>query len=352
MSSVPVYQWQPTTDEIAERAGITPERVVRFDQNTSPFAPPWVTSEATRAAATSNEYPRADYRPLRRALAEYHGIDDERRIVVGAGADEIILLVAKTYLGPGTRAVTERPSYAMYRIATLQTGAELTEIARRLPDLAFPAAELAAAAPGAEVVWLCVPHNPVGDVPASAELQPVLSAARGVVVIDAAYAEFSPGAWEQVLDLDGEVIAAGTMSKAFGLAGIRVGYAVTTLEQAARLEAMRPPGSISTVSAALALRGLEDPGWMLDNVERIIAGRAELATRLAGLGWAVRPTATNFVLAAVGADAHRITSEMMDRFGLVIRSFPAGHLLDDHLRFTVRTPEDHDRLLEALEQTL
>jgi len=350
--TIPVYQWQPTTDEIAARAGIPPERVVRFDQNTSPFAPPWAVSEASRAAAASNEYPRADYRPLRRAIADYHGIDDEMRIVVGAGADEILLLVAKTYLGPGRTAVAESPTYALYRIATLQVGAEFTAVPRDAGGLRFSADRMAAAAAGADVTWICAPHNPAGDRPDAAEIATVIDAAGGLTVIDAAYAQFAPQGWSGLLPDLPDVITAGTLSKAFGLAGMRVGYAVAGPEHAARLDAMRPPGSVSNVAAALALRAFEDPSWMEDNVAAIIRGRDDLARRVAGLGLTVSSTATNFVLAEVGPGALEVAATLMDRSGLVVRSFPAGHPFDSFLRFTVRTHDDHDRLITALEKAL
>ncbi len=349
---VPVYQWQPTTDEIAGRAGIPPERVVRFDQNTSPFAPPWAIPEAKRAVATVNEYPRADYRPLRRAIADYHGIDDETRVVVGAGADEIILLVAKSYLGPEKTAVAEAPTYALYRIATLQVDAQFTAAPRIRAGLRFAAGTMAEAAAGADVTWLCVPHNPAGDRPSDREIAEVIDAAGGITFIDAAYAEFAPGGWRGLISDREDVITAGTLSKAFGLAGIRVGYAITSPGHAARLDAMRPPGSVSNVSAALALRAFEEPAWMEENVAFITAGRDELSGRIARLGLRVHPTTTNFVLAEVGTRARDIASTLMDRAGLVVRSFPAGHPFETFLRFTVRIPDDHNRLITALENAL
>jgi histidinol-phosphate/aromatic aminotransferase/cobyric acid decarboxylase-like protein len=88
------------------------------------------------------------------------------------------------------------------------------------------------------------------------------------------------------------------------------------------------------------------------NVAGIVAERAVLAGRLAGLGLAARPSATNFLLAPVGEQAHRVAGDLMDRFGLVVRTFPTGHSLAGHLRFTIRDPESHDRLIDALERVL
>jgi histidinol-phosphate aminotransferase len=349
MTSVPVYQWQPTTPEIARRAGIRPDEVVRFDQNTSPAAPPWVAEEAAAHAGGIHDYPGADYRPLREAIASYRGVDPAQ-IVVGAGADELILIVAKAFLGPGRVAATDTPAYPMYRIATLQLGATFEEVPRDPETLAFPTRDLARAAAAADVTWLCAPHNPVGDTPPVDAVREVAADAAGVVVVDAAYAEFTGDRWDELLD--GGAIVLGTMSKAFGLAGARVGYAVAPPALAPRLDAMRPPGSISSTSAALAIRGLDDPGWMRANVASLSREREALGARLSGLGIRVRPTLTNFVVGEVGPGARDTAARLMDGFGLVVRSFPDGHPFASFLRFTVRTPADHDRLIDALEQTL
>ena len=103
MSAAPVYRWQPSTAEIAARAGIPVDAVIRFDHNTSPSRPPWASDVAAAAGQRINEYPAADYTPLREAIAEYHGVDRDQ-VVPGAGADELILLTAKAFLEPGDRA--------------------------------------------------------------------------------------------------------------------------------------------------------------------------------------------------------------------------------------------------------
>ena len=349
MSAIPVYQWQPTTAEIARRAGIDPGEVVRFDQNTSPAAPPWVAEVAAAHAAGIHDYPGADYRPLREAIAGYRGVDPEQ-VVVGAGADELILNAAKAFLGRGRVAAADVPAYPMYRIATMQLGAAFEGVPRDPETLAFPTRDLARAAAAADVTWLCAPHNPVGDSPPVDAVREVAGSAAGVVVVDAAYAEFTGDRWDDLLG--GEAVVLGTMSKAFGLAGARVGYAVAPPALAARLDAMRPPGSISSTSAALAIRGLADLDWMRANVAAVERERRSLAGRIEGVGIRVRPTLTNFVLGDVGPAARDVAAHLMDGFGLVVRSFPADHPLSASLRFTVRTPADHDRLIDALERTL
>ncbi len=350
MTAVPKYQWQPSTAEIAARAGIAVEDVVRFDHNTSPYRPDWVAGAAADATAFASEYPAADYRPLREAAAGYAGVAPEQ-VMVGAGADELIILAARAFLAPGGAAVADEPSYSLYRIATLQQGATYETVPRRGPGFELPVGRLTAAAERADLVWLCQPHNPTGLRNPDADIHRVLDAAAGVVVLDAAYAEFTGDRWGGWLDRYPNLVVLHTLSKAHGLASIRVGYSLASVDRTAALDAIRPPGSISSVSAALAIRALGDPGAAARTVSALIEERAKLADRLAGAGF--RPIAgdANFVLCEVGPHAHDLEAHLMAE-GLVVRKYAAGGPLADYLRFTVRTPADHDRLLDAIERNL
>lgn len=345
MTAPPAYVWQPSTAEIADRAGIDPAEVIRADQNTSPFAPPWAAEVAAAATAGVNEYPAAAYRDLREAVADHTGAEPEM-VVPGAGADELIVLAGRAWLGPEKVAAVETPAYSLHGIASLQAGARVVEVPRG-PGLEFPAADLAAAARSADLTWLCVPGNPVGDRPADAEIGRVLDAAAGVVVLDGAYAEFSGDRWGPLVGARDDVVALGTLSKAFGLAGARVGYALAPPPLAADLDRLRPPGSLSTASAALAVRALREPGWMAEHVATVAALRAALADGLAALGLIPVPSQANFVLCEVGDEAPAVADRLMSR-GVVVRGFAESHPLRRHLRITIRRPEQQERLLNVL----
>ncbi len=347
--STPVYQWQPSTAEIAGRAGLDPGEVIRFDHNTSPRRPPWVDGAAAGSLRQVNEYPAADYMPLRDAAASVWGVDSDR-IVPGAGVDELILLLAKAFVTPGSRVVTDTPTYPLYRIATLQFGGNLVEVLRDR-DLEYPVDRMISAARGAELTWLCVPHNPVGDRLGDDALEAIITAAGGLVVVDAAYAEFAGDRWGEWVDRHESLVVLHTMSKAYGLAGIRVGYSVSSPAVAQALHRVRPPGSVSSTSQALAVAALCDPGWLGENVAAVVADREDLAASLAGIGLAVLPSATNFVLTRVGPQARPLMQRLIGR-GLVVRAFPSEGPLAEYLRFTVRTPRDHARLVSAIQEEL
>lgn len=346
----PVYQWQPTTLEIAARAGIDPSEVIRFDHNTSPLAPNWAPSVAADVAVGLNEYPGADYQPLREAIAAYTGTIPDQ-VVPGAGADELILLTAGAFLPAGGTAVNAPPTYTLYAVATGQRGARLVEVPRT-PGFALDVGATAEAARRADLTWLCVPNNPTGNRDSDGDLRTILESAGGMVVLDAAYAEFSGDRWAPWLDEYPNLIVLGTMSKAFALAGARVGYSLSSPELAAGLHRQRPPGSISSLSAALAERALAEPKWATDNVERIRVERGRLAAELGELGFETFPTVTNFVLTRVGPHARGLADTLMWEDGIVVRAFPEDSTLEFYLRFTVRSPAETDRLISTLSRRL
>jgi histidinol-phosphate aminotransferase len=344
--SAPTYRWQPTTAEIAARFGLLPGDVVRFDHNTSPFTTDWAAGLVVPASTHLNEYPGASYASLRETAAGYLGTTPET-LVPGAGVDEIILLIAKAFLTGRKRACTLTPTYPLYEIATLQLGAELLAIPYEPPDFGFPTRALGEAAETSDVTWLCVPNNPTGHRVTDADIASVLDAARGVVVIDAAYAEFAGDRWAPWVARYDNLIVCTTMSKAFGLAGIRVGFAMAAPPLAATLDGIRPPGSIASLSVELAESSLGHPQRMERHVERILKERTRLAAALMALGFGVMPAmAANFVLCGVGPDAAQLADRLMAE-GLVVRRFDEGPLAS-FLRFTVRSTAEDERLIDAI----
>ncbi len=358
MTSSQVYTWEPSDRAIAERYGLRAQDVLRFDTNTSPAAPEFAAALlAEPFDPPLNEYPDSSYGDLTAAAAAYLGVATDR-VVVGAGADEILDLAGKAWLGEGRRTLIPTPTYPMYAVLSSQRGAVIERIPRRQPaeGYALDVEALVARLDGAAVVWLCAPNNPTGAPEDPAKLAAILDAAGAlepapIVVIDEAYAEFvteSAVAW---LDRYDHLLVVRTVSKAFGLAGVRVGYAVGARRLIAALETVRPPGSISTVSAALAAAALRRPGIARENAARLSAEREWLAAGLSARGWRAVPSVTNFLLVSIGsaADADAAAEHLL-RSGIVPRTFPGDHPLAGHLRLTVRSRDQDERLLAAVER--
>ena len=355
------YTWEATDEEVAARYGVALEDIVRFDLNTSP-TPPEVAGRvlaAGRFVTPLSEYPPSDYRQLVEAAAERYGVGTEE-LLVGAGADEILDLIGKTFLAPGDVAIVPTPTYAMFRVITEQRGATAIALPRLPADEGW-ALDLAAvreAARGARVVWLCSPNNPTALAEPPGAIEQLLDDLAGdaardgreppVVVLDEAYAEFVGASLADLRFRYRNLILVRTASKAYALAGLRVGFAVAVPEPIARMAPYRPPGSVSTVSVTVVTEALRDPRIAATNVSRVVSERARLTDALVGAGWKVGPSVTNFLLVDFGTpERSSLAAEGLLRQGLVPRTFGAGHPLAAYLRLTVRDVAGNDRLIAA-----
>ena len=356
--AAPVYTWEPSSHVLAARYGLQPSDILRFDLNTSPLpSPDLAAALAGPFDPPLNEYPDSMYIALADAAAAYVGVDPSQ-ILVGAGADEVLDIIAKTFLPSGGRAIVPIPTYSMYGVLSTQRGATLDAVLRRPADEGFglDLDRMLPRLPGANVVWLCAPNNPTGAPEPIAVIEQVLDTAAALgsqapmVVVDEAYAEFSPETSISLIDRYPGLIVVRTVSKAFALAGMRVGYAVAQRPTIERLERLRPPGSISTVSATAAAAALRAPEQARQNAADLGRERDWLARRLADTRLPTYPSIANFLLVPVGsvAAAEDLT-EVLLRAGIVTRTFGPANPLRGHLRFTVRTRRENERLLGVLQ---
>jgi histidinol-phosphate/aromatic aminotransferase/cobyric acid decarboxylase-like protein/imidazoleglycerol phosphate dehydratase HisB len=303
------YAWAPSTEELARRAGLDPVEIVRFDGNVPPV--PLVSSRPgalAKALAEVNTYPHGGYTALEAALARYAGVEPEN-IVLGAGADDLILLIARAFAGPGdTVAIPAEPTYPLYRLGALLAGAEVGD---ESPVLTFA----------------CRPGNPFGELGPLPDARPL--------AVDEAYFEY---AGETALGLieSEDVVVIRTMSKAFGLAGARVGYALARADIAAELRRRQSPAPVSTLSAALAVAALRNP----PDVSEVVEERERLAAELRSLGFESTASRANFVFCPV-EDPRAIFDKLLAG-GCVVRVTGGG------IRITVRDREDDDLLLSVL----
>ena len=318
------YKWTATAEDVARRRGLDPASVIRFDANVPPL--PGVSRiPIGESFARLNEYPPGGYRELHAAAAGYVGVSPEQ-IVLGAGSDSLIHLIARTYLGAGRQAaIIDLPTYSLYGIAGQIEGAEVVGCSLEQ-------------APEAAVIWICNPHNPLGSVyPCEQIAQLAKRRPEAIVVIDEAYFEYGAETMVPFLGEAPNCVVLRTLSKAFGFAALRVGYAVCAEEVATELRKRSEPAPISAPSARIAAAALNDP--RLD-VEETVLERARVRDALLAAGFDCPPSAGNFLLLRIeGADA---LAEELESKGLVLRRYPNG------LRFTVRLPAENDRLLEAL----
>jgi histidinol dehydrogenase len=334
------YEWEPPSARIALEAGVTEADVVRFDTNTAPW--PGASLSELDALAL-NEYPDTSYGALTDVLAEYTGVSPEQ-ITVGAGADEVLDLVAKAYIGAGDPVVISRPTYAMFRIVSEMAGGRVEAVPGAGLDLDQD--RFLQRSRHARLTWLCNPNNPTGELLTAGFIEKLAGETAGVVAVDEAYFEFSGVTAASLLGRFPNLLLVRTLSKAFGLAGVRVGYGLAGPAISAALRRVRPPGSISVVSEALGVHAVRDQPGMRRRVLSIVECRETLSRELTGLGLTVHPSAANFLLVKTGEGA----AQWLLRRGLVARTFPTGSPLAGFLRITVRTAAENARLVTALSE--
>ena len=308
------YRWPPSNEELAARVGLRANQILRFDGNTPASPPPSARPAAlARALADINEYDRGRYVVLRQAIAEHHGVGLEQ-VSIGAGSDEFIVLLAALFAENGTVATVPADSYSMYRYAAAMAGAQLVDD----PSTA-------------DLVYVCRPNNPTGELCAVPEV-------TGRLVIDEAYAQYA-GVDEIERVKDGAIVLR-TFSKAFGLAGARVGYAIASREITEMINSRQAPLSVSSLSAALALSAITSP---LD-VTAQVAERERMARELHLLGLTPLASFTNFLFIPM-----ENPQDLVDRmlpYGVMLRSYARG------LRISIRDEIDDDILIGALRAEL
>jgi histidinol-phosphate aminotransferase len=355
------YAWEATDEEVSARYGVPVDQIVRFDLNTSP-APPQLAERllaAGRFESPLSEYPPSDYRRLVDAAAARYGVARDE-LLVGAGADEILDLAGKAFLPAGSSAVIPTPTYAMYRVVTEQRAARTVGVPRLGPDdgWALDVPAVREAAREAALVWLCSPNNPTAlpEPPGSIEhLLDGLAADASTdgrrppaVILDEAYAEFVGTSLAPLRAGYPRLVVVRTASKAYALAGLRVGFAIAVPETIAEIAPYRPPGSVSTISVTVVTEALLSADALPANLARVERERDRLADGLREASWQVGPSVTNFLLVGLGSPerAAEVAEALLAR-GLVPRTFGAAHPLSGYLRVTVRDTAENDRLIAA-----
>ena len=346
--------WTPPT---APAGGSPATPTLWMGSNENPRGPsPTVRQVIVREAATSNRYPDGPATALRHALAEDAGVPPDR-IVLGNGSNELLTLVARAYLAPGREAITAAHAFAVYGMATRAQGATLVEV----PGPGYghdPDAIIAACRPSTSVVFIANPNNPTGTWLPPNEIERLLQALppHVLVVLDEAYLEYvddcptQPGA--DFFDLHPNLVVTRTFSKAWGLAGLRLGYAVAPPHIVSLLHALRDPYNCNTLAQHAALAALNDRAYLEDSVAINRSERSALIDDLRSRGLTPTPSQANFVMCRTTPTcaARHLHAALLERHVVVAHLAPYG--LPDHLRITVGTPDENRLFSSRLDAAL
>lgn len=300
-------------------------------------------------ATPLNRYPDPMANALRDAVAARHGVAREA-VCVGNGGDELLFNLLFAFGGPGRTLVTCPPDFAEYANFAAMCETPVARVPRDPEDFSIDADALLAAARDAALVILTSPNNPTGDLVDHALVRRLIDETGALVLLDEAYVEFAPEGSSLVdwVAACPRLIVLRTLSKAFGLAGLRVGYVVADPAVIAALAAVRQIYSVDVLAQAAALPALARREALAPVVDDIVAERARLSAGLSELpGVRVWPSAANFVLVRVPRAAE-VRRRLRDEFSVLVRDFSAVPGLEGCLRISVGTREENDVLLDAL----
>jgi histidinol-phosphate aminotransferase len=331
------YRWQEN---------VPPGSPSRFDMNTLPLSPAYWPEIAARVAQLEScSYPEAVYQPLREAIGRYCAVD-WHQVIPTAGCDEALLLCAALSAGRGDTAIVAKPTYQMYGVATATAGATLDTLAPH-DDLRLDLDGLFERAPSSRLVWLCSPNNPTAEQVPESLISDLCRVCPGLVVVDQAYLEFGGTDLVPLVGHHENLVVCRTFSKGWGLASLRVGYAVAAPAVAGALDSLRPPGSLSLQSAAAVELALSHADAMRSDCAGYVAERGRLRRAIETLGLPIIGEAGPFVCFRVPMPSEDAFTALAGD-GLVIRTFGHDPTLAGVVRTSVATPPENDALVAGL----
>ena len=320
--------------EISRRYGFNPEDIVKLGSNENPYGPSPMAKEAL-ASAAMERYPEPE--ELLAGLSAYIGFPEDM-ILLGAGMDGVMDTLTRIFLEPGDTTFIPTPTFSYYEILTIMAAA------RPIFSPRGPQYELAEAVPvEAKMAFLCSPNNPTGNVLSEKELRAILESTDAIIFLDEAYVEFSERSLVHLVREYDNLIVGRTLSKAFGLAGMRLGYALAPSWIAEQYRRAAPPFyGISSASAAAGAAALSDLPFMSRSVQNIVSERERLVREI-GCG----ASQANFLYLRTALPSDQFVERFLCR-GIIIRDCRSFRGSGEHqVRVTVGRPEENQRFLSA-----
>src|SRR5262245_34642380 len=353
--SIAPYQPGKPISELAREMGLDERRIIKLASNENPRGIGPRTRAAIEAAIGEiARYPDGNGFELKQALAKRYHVD-MGSIVLGNGSNDVLELVAGAFLGPGRAAVYSQHCFAVYPLATQARGARSIVVPAK--DYGHDLEAMAKAVDEETyVVWIANPNNPTGTHAMPDQVEALLRRVpeRVVVVIDEAYNEyltperrFDSSKW---VKRHPNLIVTRTFSKAYGLAGLRVGYALAHASVADVMNRVRQPFNVNSVALAAASAALDDMEFVARSYALNLQGLRQLEEGARGLGLKYIPSHGNFITVQVGKAAE--VYKRLLRRGVIVRPVGGAYGLPEHLRVTVGTAEENDKFLGALAASL
>ncbi len=328
---------------------------VKLHANENPFDIPLSVREKIAEEIVSgtmfNRYPDSDANILREQIGKLYSLNKDN-VLVGSGSDELIEIILNAFVDKGDYVLCPTPSFVMYKIFTQMAGGIPVEFTLG-ENFQYKIDEIIGLCEKYQpkVLFLCSPNNPTGNTIPKEDVITLVSGFDGIVVVDEAYGEFSGESMIPYVNDYPNMIVLRTFSKAYGLAGLRIGYSVSCKALADLTNIVKPPYNVNSFSQRMACLALESYDIFRDRYERIIELREELYNELLSIeGITVYPTKANFVLIEV-PDSESIYNSLLEK-DILVRSYTGHPILNNCLRVTVGTEEENKLFLKCFRSIL
>lgn len=319
---------------------------VELSENTNQWGAPPAAVEALKAcdASALYNYPSQPISPLIAQLAEYIGTNDPSTIVLGCGSDDILDCSMRAFAEPGDIMAYSDPTFSMSAYFGRTNGLRPMGVSV-LSDWNIDVDGLLATK--ARIIYLCAPNNPTGTPIPEESIRRILDESEGIVIVDEAYAEFANSSWAKRAPQEERLLVFRTMSKAFGLGGLRVGYAVGRPELINEINKASGPYKVNAIAERVASATIKHGlPWVKDRVKDAQTARSALRESLIAMGLQPLPSEANFVMVPV-PNAPAVAAHMRET-GIAVRAFAALAVVGDALRITVGPEHMMQRCLAAL----
>jgi histidinol-phosphate aminotransferase len=354
LASVKNYVPGKPLEELQRELGIT--NAVKMASNENALGPsPKAMAAVKKALEKAHRYPEGGCHYLRQRVSKDLSVSPDQ-LVFGNGSDELLVLAVRAFAGAGDEIVTADPTFLIYGIAATVENARVKKVPMK--DFRYDLkGMLAQIGPKTKIVFIANPDNPVGTYVAARPLEDFMKKvpAHVLVVVDEAYFEFAavkkdyPDSVKLLKHFENLAVTR-TFSKAYGLAGLRIGYSVSSPEIAAALNKVREPFNVNSLAQAAALAALDDQAFLKKSVATVNEGRAFLTKSLEKMGFETVDTVTNFILFDLKRDASSVYEKLL-RSGVIVR--PMGSWgLKTFLRVTIGKKADNQRFLAALKKAV
>ncbi|MFZ3046848.1 MAG: histidinol-phosphate transaminase [Desulfatirhabdiaceae bacterium] len=353
IASIAPYKPGKPLDELARETGIT--HAVKLASNENPIGPsPAAIRAIQHALIDLHRYPDGSGHALVVKLADKLGIDPGQ-IVLGNGSDDIIGILTRALVRPGDEVIVPSPSFLMYDIMVRCSGA--VSVVAPLKNRTICIDDiLAAVTPRCKMIFLCNPNNPTGSIVFRADFEKLMTSLPQdiIVVVDEAYMEFVRDSdCARSLDYDPEkypIVTLRTFSKAYGLAGLRIGYGVMSKELADILHRVRQPFNTNSLAQIAANAALDDDDFLRKTIDMVHDGLDYFYAELGRMGVRYFPTQANFMLIDVGQSADAVFEKLLHK-GVIVRSMRA-YSYPDYIRDNVGQPLEKQRFIQSLESVM